>query len=322
MQASRQLVVFTFVVALGTLLNARGATTEAAAAEPFYVSIPGPTLSYVHLYYGQEKGFFLQDGLDLQVLIVRGIIGISSLMSGEIHLTCHAGSGLAAALRGVPVKVISVTHDSPVHELIVAPSIKSPEDLKGKAISVGSVEGTAAVIMRRILQAKGLDPEKDVTLLSMNTTARLQSLLSGKVAAAMVTPPTTYFAIDRGFQVMGRGKDYMRYLQTGVVATDAAIKGNRENIVRFLRTWDRALKFYQDNSEIMIPYIQKKLGVKDAKLARRMYEDDVRTISLTGIVNRETAKEIVDTGREALHIKEPVPTERIFDFSLATEALR
>lgn len=322
MKASRQLVVFTFVVAFGTLLNARGAATEAAAAEPFYVSIPGPTLSYVHLYYGQEKGFFLQEGLDLQVLIVRGIIGISSLMSGEINLTCHAGSGLAAALRGVPVKVISVTHDSPVHELIVAPSIKSPEDLKGKAISVGSVEGTAAVIMRRILQAKGLDPEKDVTLLSMNTTARLQSLLSGNVAGAMVTPPTTYFAIDRGFQVMGRGKDYMRYLQTGVVATDAAIKGNRENIVRFLRTWDRALKFYQDNPEIMIPYIQKKLGVKDAKLARRMYEDDVRTISLTGIVNRETAKEIVDTGREALHIKEPVPTERIFDFSLATEALR
>ena len=194
----------------------------------------------------------------MQVLIVRGIIGISSLMAGEINLTCHAGSGLAAALRGVPVKVISVTHDSPVHELIVAPSIKSPEDLKGKAIAVGSVEGTAAVIMRRILQAKGLDPEKDVTLLSMNTTARLQSLLSGNVAGAMVTPPTTYFAIDRGFQVMGRGKDYMRYLQTGVVATDAAIKGNRENIVRFLRTWDRALKFYQDNPEIMISLYSEK----------------------------------------------------------------
>ncbi|HEU4343270.1 MAG TPA: ABC transporter substrate-binding protein [Candidatus Binatia bacterium] len=112
------------------------------AAERFYISIPGPTLSYTHLYYGQEKGFFSQEGLDLQVLVVRGIIGISSLMAGEIDVTCHAGSGLAAALRGLPVKVISVTHDRPVHELIVAPSIKSPADL-----------------------------------LSMDTTARLQSLL-------------------------------------------------------------------------------------------------------------------------------------------------
>src|ERR1044071_7127801 len=194
MKATRHLVAFIFVVAVGTLLNAQGAVTKAQAAQPFYLSLPGPTLSYVHLYYGQEKGLFLQEGLDLQVLIVRGIIGISSLMAGQINLTCHAGSGLAAALRGVPVKIISVTHDSPDHELIVAPSIRSSDDLKGKAIAVGSLEGTAAVIMRRILQAKGLDPEKDVTLLSMNTTARLQSLLSGKVAGAMVTPPTTYFA--------------------------------------------------------------------------------------------------------------------------------
>ena len=74
---------------------------RATAAERFYISIPGPTLSYVPLYYGQERGFFAQEGLDLQVLVVRGIVGVSSLMSGEIDVTCHAGSGFSAALRGV-----------------------------------------------------------------------------------------------------------------------------------------------------------------------------------------------------------------------------
>src|SRR2546429_9455883 len=53
------------------------------ATERFYISIPGPTLSYVPLYYGQDKGFFAQEGLDLQVLVVRGIVGVSSLMSGK-----------------------------------------------------------------------------------------------------------------------------------------------------------------------------------------------------------------------------------------------
>ena len=175
---------------------------QAVGADPFYVSIPGPTLSYAHLYYGQEKGFFAQQGLDLQVLVVRGIVGVSSLMAGEIDVTCHAGSGLAAAVRGLPLKVISVTHDRPVHELIANPAITSAAELKGKAIAVGSLEGTAAVIVRRILQAKGLDSQKDVTLLSMDTTARLQSLLSGKVAGGMVTPPTTYLTVDRGFHVL------------------------------------------------------------------------------------------------------------------------
>jgi NitT/TauT family transport system substrate-binding protein len=295
---------------------------RASAATPFYISIPGPTLSYTHLYYGQEKGIFAQEGLDLRVLVVRGVVGLSSLMSGEIDVTCHAGSGLAAALRGLPVKVISVTHDRPVHELIVHSSITSPADLKGKAIAIGSLEGTAAVITRRILQAKGLDPQKDVTLLSMDTTARLQSMLSGKVPAGMVTPPTTYLALERGFQVMARGRDHLRYLQTGIVATDLGIKQKAAQIVRFLRGWNRALKFYQDNPEIMIPYIQKKLHVSDPRLARKMYEEDAPSVSLTGVLNADAQNEILDTGREALRLKEAVPVERIFDFSLASEALR
>jgi ABC-type nitrate/sulfonate/bicarbonate transport system substrate-binding protein len=186
--------------------------TSSLAAERFYISIPGPTLSYTHLYYGQEKGFFVEEGLDLQVLVVRGIIGVSSLMAGEIDVTCHAGSGFAAALRGLPVKVISVTHDRPVHELIVAPSIAAAADLKGKPIAVGSLEGTAAVITRRVLQARGLDPQKDVILLSMDTSVRLQSLLTGKVAGGMMTPPSTYLAEEHGYRALARGRDHMRYL--------------------------------------------------------------------------------------------------------------
>ena len=296
--------------------------TKGETAERFFISIPGPTLSYVPLYYAQEKGFFSQEGLDLHVLVVRGIIGVSSLMAGEIDVTCHAGSGFSAALRGIPIKIISVTRDRPIHELIVGPSIASSADLKGKAIAVGSLEGTAAVMTRRILQAKGLDPQKDVTLLSMDSPPRLHSLMTGKVSGGMMTPPATYLAMDQGYKVFGRGRDYMRFLQTGVVATDAYIKQRRELLVRFLRAWNRALKFYQDNPEVMLPYIQKKLGVKDAELARRMYDDDAPYILPGGRLSPEATKEIIEIGREALRIKEPIPADRVFDFSLATEALK
>ncbi|HEY2921763.1 MAG TPA: ABC transporter substrate-binding protein [Candidatus Binatia bacterium] len=295
---------------------------HAEGADRFYISIPGPTLSYVPLYYGHEKGFFTQEGLDLQVLVVRGIIGVSSLMSGEIDVTCHAGSGFSAALRGIPVKIISVTRDRPIHELIVSATINSPTDMKGKAIAVGSLDGTAAVMTRRILQAKGLDAQKDVTLLSMDTPARLQSLYSGKVAGAMMTPPPVYFALDQGYKLFGRGRDYMRYLQTGVVSTDTNIKQKRERLVRFLRAWNRGLKFYQDNPEIMIPYIQKRLGFKDPQLARRMYDDDASFVLPGGRLSADAAKEIIEIGREALRIKEAIPMEKVFDFSLATEAMR
>jgi len=290
------------------------------AAERFYISIPGPTLSYVPLYYGQEQGFFAQEGLDLRVLVVRGVVGVSSLMSGEIDVTCHAGSGFSAALRGVPIKVISVTRDRPIHELIVAPTANSAAELKGKAIAVGSLDGTAAVMTRRILQAKGLDAAKDVSLLSMDTPSRLQSLFSGRVAGAMMTPPSIYIAEEKGYKLFGRGRDYMRYLQTGVVSTDSHIKQKRDKLVRFLKAWNRSLKAYQGSPEIMVPFIQKRLGIKDAQLARRMYDDDAPFVLNGGRLSADASKEIVEVGREALRVKEPVAPEKIFDFSLAQEA--
>lgn len=307
----------TLLLALGFVVH-----RPVLAAERFYISIPGPTLSYVPLYYGQERGFFAQEGLDLQVLVVRGVVGVSSLMSGEIDVTCHAGSGFSAALRGVPVKVISVTRDRPIHELIVAPAANSAGELKGKAIAVGSLDGTAAVMTRRILQAKGLDAAKDVSLLSMDTPARLQSLFSGRVAGAMMTPPSIYIAEEKGYKLFGRGRDYMRYLQTGVVSTDSHIKQKRDKLVRFLKAWNRGLKAYQESPEIMVPFIQKRLGIKDAQLARRMYDDDAPFVLSGGRLSADAAKEIVEVGREALRIKEPVAPERIFDFSLAQEAGR
>jgi hypothetical protein len=93
-------------------------------------------------------------------------------------------------------------------------------------------------------------------------------------------------------------------------------------LVRFLRAWNRGLKAYQESPEIMIPYIQKRLGIKDAQLARRMYDDDAPFVLDGGRLSADAMKEILEVGREALRIKEAVPVDKIFDFSLATEAMK
>ena len=72
----------------------------------------------------------------------------------------------------------------------------------------------------------------------------------------------------------------------------------------------------------MIPYIQKRLGIKEAQLARRMYDDDAPFVFNGGRLSADAAKEIVEIGREALRIKEAIAPERIFDFSLATDAMK
>jgi hypothetical protein len=53
-----------------------------------------------------------------------------------------------------------------------------------------------------------------------------------------------------------------------------------------------------------------------------MYEDDAPFVLDGGRLSAEAAREIVEIGREALRIKETISTDKVFDFSLATEAMK
>ena len=129
--------------------------TPSVAAEKFIIMTPGPSVPYTPLHYGVEAGFFKEQGIEVQVLAVRaGQIGVASLTSGEVDAITHAGTGVAAAIRGLPVKVISVSNERPNHEMLVLPTVRGPQDLKGKSLGIGSLEGTGGIIVRRILQAK------------------------------------------------------------------------------------------------------------------------------------------------------------------------
>ena len=91
----------------------------------------------------------------------------------------------------------------------------------------------------------------------MATEVRLQALISSTVAGAMMSPPYTFLAVDRGYQVFGRGKDYVRYLTEGVVTSESKIKQKRSSLVRFLRSWNRSVNYYRANPAVMVAYIQK-----------------------------------------------------------------
>jgi ABC-type nitrate/sulfonate/bicarbonate transport system substrate-binding protein len=254
------------------------------------------------------------------VLAVRaGQIGVASLTSGEVDAITHAGTGVAAAARGLPVKVISVSNERPNHEMLVLPTVRGPQDLKGKSLGIGSLEGTGGIIVRRILQAKGLNPDKDVTFVSMATEVRLQALISSTVGGAMMSPPYTFLAVDRGFRVFGRGKDYVRYLTEGVVTSDSKIKQKRSSLIRFLRGWNKSVNYYRANSGLMVAYIQKRFAIKDGRLAERMYEEDAANRTENGEIDDTAMTEILETAKETMKVKTSIPANQLFDFSLVKE---
>src|SRR5438445_7143127 len=104
------------------------------AIENVRVAYPSMGTSVFCLIIAQKEGYLKEEGLDVQLLSIRGEIAIRTTLAGEVDFFTNAGSALAAAVRAVPVKIVTIFQDKPSWDLIAQPDIKSIAQLRGKTI--------------------------------------------------------------------------------------------------------------------------------------------------------------------------------------------
>jgi ABC-type nitrate/sulfonate/bicarbonate transport system substrate-binding protein len=64
------------------------------------------------------KGFYRDEGLDVEMILVRGAVGMQALLGGSVDYTSASGSTIAAAVRGIPVKLVFIASAKPQFDLI------------------------------------------------------------------------------------------------------------------------------------------------------------------------------------------------------------
>src|SRR5687767_2429734 len=67
-------------------------------------SLTSPSILY--LLMAQREGYFKEEGLNPEVINIRGEIAVKTAITREIAFFIHAGSGLVAAVRGLPIKIL------------------------------------------------------------------------------------------------------------------------------------------------------------------------------------------------------------------------
>src|SRR2546428_10417935 len=187
MMKERKIRVFPF--ALLCLILLLPAPTR--ALENIRIAYPTMNTGVFYLVIGQKENYFKEEGLNAELINVRGEVAIKIALAGEADFFTNAGSALAGAVRGVPLKILTVTQDSPTWELIVQPDFRSIAQLKGSTIAIMSPEGSLAVITRQILRKNNLDPAKDVNLIVMGGEDVRLMAMKGKAISATLLGPTT-----------------------------------------------------------------------------------------------------------------------------------
>ncbi len=251
------------------------APSPARSADRVNISHSAVSGSQAILFVTRDAGFFKKYDIDLQIVFVAGAPpNIAALVSGDLDLTIFAGpAAIASNLEGANTVVLMTYINTMEHTFISRPNIKKPADLKGKKFGIARPGATDDYGVRVAFKKWGLDPDKDITFLSVGTQpSRFAAVQTGMVDATLLQPPFTTKARQEGMvELASLGDLGLDYIGTSLATTRQTIQKKEGMVRRFVRAIVEGIHFYKTQKEASIQSIAKFTKLTDRTALEEAY---------------------------------------------------
>ncbi|MCU6747981.1 MULTISPECIES: ABC transporter substrate-binding protein [Lachnospiraceae] len=176
---------------------------EAGGLRTVSIQIDGAAVPYyAPLYMAQEKGYFKEEGLNVEFYYAAAADIVTNVASGNVDFGFpNADAVVAAKSKGIPVKVAHTTYQEGLGAIIFGADsgIKEPADLKGKTVAVTSLGSANYFQLQAALESAGLTVD-DVKVEVIGTGAILNSLTEGQVDAIVFSKLRTIELNNAGYE--------------------------------------------------------------------------------------------------------------------------
>ena len=304
-------LLFSFVSSVlfvGTLLSS-------ARAENIKIGLPSVTITAMPFFVAKEHGFFQQEGLTAEMVVMPASLNIKVLLAGDIQYAATIGSAVAAAIRGINVRTVMLFVDRPLQDLVGAPGIGSIADVKGKVLALSSRGGLQDIIMRRILIQSKIDPNQVTTITIPGQSAMIAALKTGRIAAALLNPPYNFLAYREGLNNLGFSGNFVRLPSTGVATLGETLERAPEQVRRLIRALTRARAFAKDNKAKVLPTLKRAMRIDDEDLLSKIYDQHKQVETADGRVDATLVADTIRDARQTENIAKEIPANQVFDFS-------
>jgi ABC-type nitrate/sulfonate/bicarbonate transport system substrate-binding protein len=295
--------------------------SPAAAQEKVIVShTTRGSLSIGPLLYGIDRGFYRDEGIDLIYVSIRADLGIKALMSGDVDYLYSVGTIIRGAALGLPVKALGFDFAKVMHFLMTRPEFTSGAALKGKRVGVSSFGATGDLAARVALQSIGVDPNRDVTIVTLGSdTLRYAALQANTVQATHMPIPLNIQMKRDGYnELFYAGKVLHRPL-TGLATTTEKLRKNPQQVQRMVRAFLRATRALRSERANFLAFSQKKFGyTKD--VTEEAYKVLVDALSQDGIVEDSVLQSAIDEAKAVANVNKPISQADVVDYSFLREA--
>ena len=303
------------VLYLSSIAPARCADSQ--SLEKVLITHSSESISITPLIYGIEKGFYRKEGIDLQFRVLRGELAVSSIIAGkDVDYMYGAGTAFTAAVRGLPMRVLSHDFKSLLFYLMGNSRVQSGQDLKGKKVAVASLSGTGALATRASLKALSVDPDKDVTLIVIGSASvRMAAMEAGSVEAAIMPVPWNIRLKQKGFKELIFTGRVLSQPLTGLATSRERIDKNPEQIRKMLRGFVRSLKAVKEDKKDAVEFIGRKFSLDPAS-AEETYRIVLQTLSDDGTVSDAVLQDLLEQTKQETGVKKNITVKDIVDYAI------
>jgi ABC-type nitrate/sulfonate/bicarbonate transport system substrate-binding protein len=301
-------------------------TIGTASAETVRTVIPRSTLNYLSVPVAEVKGYFRDQGLENQTIVIPGSTAIAALVSGNVDYSGAGGTGMRAALRGAPIKAVMFQTEKVTWYLLAASDIQKLSDLKGKRVAVGTIGDTQDALITAMVEREGVSG-RDITRIAMpqrNTSTTILSLKTGAFSAAVVNADESLLGEKEGLRTLAFVGDLFPYPFQGFVAADKMIAERPNDVKRWLRAMARALMFIRERPEEAADIAMKKIPM--GNMSRPLVIEGIRRFAkalpdgVPGLPSAQGIKNLMEYDVKApLKIKEDIPPEKVMSLRLMRE---
>jgi NitT/TauT family transport system substrate-binding protein len=281
------------------------------------IGLSSVNIAFLPVYVAQEKGFFKDEGLDVQfVMFNAGSTNLQSLMGGDIQMMGSAFvETLGGRAAGYDVRNFWGICNLMPFELYSNANFRSLKEAKGKRFAISRFGSLTDFLTRATLQHHGVDP-KDVTILQIGSTpARFAALSAGAVDASVVWFPVTEIAKGQGFRKLFDLKDiFPEWPYETFAAREGWLVKERADVTKFLRAYQRGVKHTWDSKDDAVRAMRKYVKI-DPAYAPAGYDQYRTSFPLNGTIAEKAIPTVIDQEFENGRLKRRITVDEKIDRS-------